>query len=152
MWLHPYPSPRMPEQWCADLHLHGRQIADTDYLRSGNAARQQQGQQCMPCRGRHLCGKHALLQDRPHQRGKLYSAEKELPLHREYQGGKQCGICHGSSSTYGRQDAGDSNKRIGRSLGWTDSSRVGNDNHASKPGSMVADAEMPGSTGTIILL
>ena len=41
---------------------------------------------------------------------------------------------------------------VGRSLGRTDSSRVGNDNHASKPGSMVADAEMPGSTGTIILL
>ena len=98
------------------------------------------------------CGKHALLQGRPHQRGKLYSAEKELPLHREYQGGKQYRICHGSSSTYGRQDAGNSNKRIGRSLERTDSSRVGNDNHASKPGSMVADAEMPGSTGTIILL
>lgn len=69
MWLHPYPSPGCRNKRCADLHLPGRQIADTDYLRSGNAARQQQGQQCMPCRGRYLCGKHALLQGRPHQRG-----------------------------------------------------------------------------------
>ena len=29
---------------CADLHLHGRQITDTDYLRSGNTARKWQGQ------------------------------------------------------------------------------------------------------------
>ncbi|MFR5958961.1 MAG: hypothetical protein ACLUHA_05015 [Bacteroides stercoris] len=57
-----------------------------------------------------------------------------------------------AAALYGRQDTGNSNKRIGRSLGRTDSGRVGNDNHASKPGSMVADAEMPGSTGTIILL
>ena len=87
-------------------------------------------------------GKHALLQSGPYQRGKLYSAKKELPLHREYQGSEQCGIYHGSSSTYGRQDIGDSNKYISRSVERTDIGRFGNNNHASKSGSMVAGAKM----------
>lgn len=92
--------------------------------------------------GGYLCGKHALLQSGPYQQGKLYSAKKELPLHREYQGGEQCGIYHGSSSTYGRQDIGDSNKYISRSVERTDIGRFGNNNHASKSGSMVAGAKM----------
>ena len=93
-------------------------------------------------RDNNVCGKHALLQSGPYQRGKLYSAKKELPLHREYQGSEQCGIYHGSSSTYGRQDIGDSNKYISRSVERTDIGRFGNNNHASKSGSMVAGAKM----------
>ena len=119
----------------------GKSLIRTIYVAETPQGSSRDNNVCLVVGGTYA-GSTRLLQGRPHQRGKLYSAEKELPLHRKHQGGKQYGICHGSSSTYGRQDIGDSNKYISRSVERTDIGRFGNNNHASKSGSMVAGAKM----------